>query len=315
MKDFFRSPLKVLLLVLTVFIAVVGITIYILEERAAIWTNDAFIEAYGTDLSANVTEKIITLYVDEGDTVKKGQLIAQLQNNIPLAQKAAAEAKIKSLEEEIIVQEARYKKIRNDFIRALAGFEDKVVSEQDFDHAEKNLEIIDAEIKLAKANLELAKKQLEVINAELVHYTIRAPQDGVIAKRWVWVGDVTTPGQSLYTMYDLKNIWVLANLEEGKIENVRLGDTVRISVDAYPGYTFHGKVFTIKGAAASQFTLVPQNTATGNYTKVSQRVPIKITIQPPDDYPKDNPLYLFPGMSAEIRIYPDQPLNSLAKSK
>ncbi len=301
-RGLFHSPLKLTIFVLFLFLLGLGGLAYLLEWRHTVWTNDANIEAYGTDLSANVTEKIIALYVDEGDVVKKGEIIAVLQNNIPLAQKAAAEAKIKSLTEEISVQEGRFKKIRNDFIRALAGFEDKVVSEQDYDHAEKNMEIISAELKLAYANLELAKKELEVINAALVHYTILAPHDGVIAKRWVWIGDVTTPGQSLYTMYDLENVWVLANLEEGKIENVKLGDNVEISIDAYPGYTFQGNVFTIKGAAASQFSLVPQNNATGNYTKVAQRIPIKITIRPPEDFPDNQPLYLFPGMSAEVRI-------------
>lgn len=275
---------------------------YFYYTRGTVWTNDANIDAFGIDLSTDVTEKIIALYVDEGDAVKQGQLIAVLQNNVPLAEKEQAEAKIKSLSEEIEVQQARCRKISNDYLRARAGIADKVVSEQDYDHAEKDLEIIQAEIKLAYANLELAKKELQVINAQLEHYTIVAPQDGVIAKRWVWLGDVTTPGQSLYTMYDLSSVWVLANLEEGKIEGVKLGAPVVISIDAYPGYLFEGNVFTIKGAAASQFSLVPQNNATGNYTKVAQRVPIKISIRPPANFPKDQPLYLFPGMSAEVRI-------------
>ena len=301
-QSLLHSPLKMTLFVLFLFVLALAVLLYLLHFRHTVWTNDANIEAFGTDLSTDVTEKIMALYVDEGDFVKKGDLIAILENNIPIAQKAAQEAQIKSIEEEIAVLKWRCKKIRNDFIRADIGFKDKVVSEQDFDHAEKDLGIILAEIKLAYANLELARKELQVIDASLVHYTITAPHDGVIAKRWVWIGDVTTPGQSLYTMYDLNNVWVLANLEEGKIENVKLGDPVEISIDAYPGYTFEGNIFTIKGAAASQFSLVPQNNATGNYTKVAQRIPLKISIRRPSHYPENQPLYLFPGMSAEVRI-------------
>ena len=278
-KGLFHSPLKITLFVFFLFILGIFVLAYFFAWRHTVWTNDAIIEAYGSDLSTNVTEQVIALYVDEGDVVKQGEVIAVLQNNVPLAKKTAAEAKVKSLTEEISVQQGRFRKIRNDFIRALAGFEDKVISEQDYDHAEKNLEIINAEIKLAYANLDLAQKELDVINASLVHYTILAPHDGVIAKRWVWIGDTTTAGQSLYTMYDLNQVWVLANLEEGKIENVKLGDSVDITIDAYPGWTFQGNVFTIKGAAASQFSLVPQNNATGNYTKVAQRIPIKISIR------------------------------------
>ncbi len=301
-QDSASSPWKRTIFVLFLLVVGIGCLVYMFDWRHTVWTNDANIDAFGMNLSTDVTEQIIALYVDEGDVVKKGQTIAVLQNNIPLARKSAAEAKIKSLREEVEVQQGRFKKIRNDFIRARAGFEKKVVAEEEYDHAEKNLEIINAELKLAKANLELAIKELQVINATLEHYTILAPQDGVIAKRWVWLGDTMTPGQSLYTMYDLQKVWVQANLEEGKIENVKLGDDVDITIDAYPGYTFQGNVFTIKGAAASQSSLVPQNNATGNYTKVAQRIPIKITIRPPENFPANQPLYLFPGMSAEVSI-------------
>lgn len=279
-----------------------GYVYYVLFPKGCVWTNDAYIEAYGTDLSANVTEKIIALYFDEGDFVKEGELIAELQNNVPLANKAASIARIKSLEQEVEVKEAYFKKVRNDYGRASLGFQDKIISEQDYDHAEKNLDMANADLNLSKANLDLAIKELDVIEAKLVHYMILAPQNGVIAKRWVWLGDVTTPGQSLFTMYDLENVWVTANLEEYKMENIKLGDPVEISIDAYPGYAFHGKIFTIKGATASQFSLIPQNNATGNYTKVAQRIPIKISIEKPKNFPDDKELYLFPGMSCEVLI-------------
>jgi membrane fusion protein (multidrug efflux system) len=92
-------------------------------------------------------------------------------------------------------------------------------------------------------------------------------------------------------------VWVLANLEETKMKNVKLGDRVEIHVDTYPGRTFHGKVYVVKGAAASQFSLIPQDNATGNYTKVAQRIPLKISIENATDS-----TYLFPGMSAEVKI-------------
>ncbi len=285
-------------------LVVVGIIVglFFFEWRRYVWTNDANIEAYETNLTSNVTERILSLHVAEGDYVQEGQLIAQLQNNVPLAQRAEAKANIIRLEQEIKVKQALLDKVRNDYIRAEEGLEDRVISAQEYDHKQKDLWMAEAELDLGKAALEQAIRQLEVIEAELVHYTIHAPRNGVIAKRWVWVGDVVSPGQALFTMYDLKDVWVLANLEEFKLENIRLGDRVRIWVDAYPGYVFHGEIFTIKGAAASQFSLVPQNNATGNYTKVAQRVPLKISITPPDDFPPDQPLYLFPGLSCEILV-------------
>ncbi|PCI96007.1 hypothetical protein COB11_00580 [Candidatus Aerophobetes bacterium] len=301
-KRFFKTPWKVTILALVCAAVAFGIVIYVHEKMTYVWTNDAFIEGYGVDLSSNVTEKVTDLFVDEGDFVKKGQIIAVLQNNVPLAQKKEAEAKIVSTEQEIVVKEAYYLKIRNDYERALKGIEDRIISEQDFDHAQKNFEMAVGELDLAKANYILSKKQLEVVEAQLTHYIIEAPRDGMIAKRWIWFGDVVRPGQSLYTMFDLEDVWVLANLEEKKIRKVKLGDKVKIHIDAYPGVDFYGEIFTIKGAAASKFTLIPQNNATGNYTKVEQRVPVKISIKRPSSFSKDEPLYLFPGMSAEVYV-------------
>lgn len=304
-KPFYHSLWKGLLCVLILLAIVTCLAYFFHMKNARVWTNDAFIEGFGVDLSSNVTEKITHLYVDEGDTVTKGQTIAILENNIPTAEKEKARAEIVSTEKEILVKEAYFLKIRNDYDRAIKGIADKIISVQDFDHAQKDFERALAELELAKANYELAIRQLEVIEARLTHYVIEAPQDGVIAKRWVWFGDVVRPGQSLFTMYDLENIWVLANLEEKKVGKIKLGDKVKIHVDAYPGVDFMGEIFAIKGAAASKFTLVPQNNATGNYTKVEQRVPVKISIKRPQNYPQDKPLYLFPGMSVEVSILVD----------
>lgn len=266
------------------------------------WTNDALIDGYAVDSSANVTEKIMNLYADEGDEVKKGQLLAVLRNNIPLAQKEEALAKVEAAKQDVFLKESSYLKIRNDYERALKGIQDRIITAQEFDHKEKDFYISEASLELARANLDVAQKELKTIDARLLHYQIIADQDGIIAKRWVWPGDVVLEGQSLYTIYDLKNVWILANIEERKLRNIRLGSKVKIHIDAYPWRLFDGTVFSINGASAAKFTLVPQNNATGNYTKVEQRVPIRISIDIPKDAPQDKPLYLFPGMSAEVFI-------------
>lgn len=300
-----KTPWKASFLGIGVAIAIAGGLFFVYERRNYVWTNDAFIEGYGIDLSTNVTEQITELFVDEGDLVKQGQLLAVLYNNVPLAEKKEALARIVSAEQEVLIKEAYYLKIRNDYERALKGIKDRIISAQEFDHHQKDFEAAEAGLDLANANLDLAKKQLEVIEAKLLHYELKAPQDGIIAKRWVWFGDVIQPGQSLYTIYNLEDVWVLANVKERQIRNIKIGSKVRIHIDAYPGYTFEGEVFAIKGAAASKFTLVPQNNATGNYTKVEQRVPMKISIKKPKNFPEDKPLYLFPGISAEVHIKVD----------
>jgi membrane fusion protein (multidrug efflux system) len=220
-----------------------------------------------------------------------------------LAQRQESEANIAKLFEALKVEEAIFEKVKNDYIRAERGVQDQVITFQEFDHRQKDFEAQMATVEFARANLLHAQKMLGVIHAELDHTVIVAPIDGVVAKRWVYTGDVMNPGQTMFTLNDLKNVWVLARLEEKKIRNVKIGDSVEIHVDAYPGYTFHGKVFVIKGSAASKFSLIPQDNATGNYTKVEQRIPIKITIEKPRDFPTHNPCYLLPGMSVEVKIF------------
>jgi membrane fusion protein (multidrug efflux system) len=95
------------------------------------------------------------------------------------------------------------------------------------------------------------------------------------------------------------NIWVTANLEETKVKKLRGGDPVEITIDAYPGKKFKGSVFVVRASAAGQFSLIPPDNATGNFTKVVQRLPVKIWLEVPK---MDPPLYLYPGMSVEVNI-------------
>ena len=274
-----------------------------LETSQYVYSRDANISAFSVDISPDILARVMELNVDEGDMVKRGEVISQLQDDVLLAQRREAEANVVKLEEEVKFQEADYEKIRNDYHRAEKGIVDKVISAQEFDHKQKDYEMALAQLEFARANLDHAMKQLDVIKTQLTHTVIVAPMDGMIAKRWVLGGDVMSPGQTMFTLYDLENVWVTTMLEEKKIAKVRVGDRVKIHVDAYPDYEFEGQVFVIKGAAASNFSLIPQDNATGNFTKVEQRIPLKITIERPANFPKKEPLYLLPGMSVETKIY------------
>jgi len=114
-------------------------------------------------------------------------------------------------------------------------------------------------------------------------------------------GDVVQPGQPVFTVYDGSQIWVTANLEETNLGALKLGDDVGISVDSYPDRIFGGKVFQFGGSTAAQFSLIPPNNASGNFTKVTQRVPIKISVEERTPGAASRAV-LLPGMSVEIRI-------------
>ena len=108
---------------------------------------------------------------------------------------------------------------------------------------------------------------------------VRAPADGYITRKSVEPGNTRSPGQPLMALVSLGDIWVTANYKESQLTYVRPGQRVEFSVDAYPGHTFTGKVDSIMAGTGSAFSLFPPENATGNYVKIVQRIPVKITLK------------------------------------
>jgi multidrug resistance efflux pump len=121
-----------------------------------------------------------------------------------------------------------------------------------------------------------------------------APVNGVVVAKPAAVGDLVSPGQAVLQLVDLGKLWVTANVDEGQINRIDVGQSVDVHVDTL-GKDFKGTVMAITPASAATFSLLPQNNASGNYTKITQRVPVKIAV----DYAGST---LFPGTSAEVNI-------------
>ncbi|MEO6913302.1 MAG: HlyD family secretion protein, partial [Candidatus Baltobacteraceae bacterium] len=148
-----------------------------------------------------------------------------------------------------------------------------------------------ARITAQKALLDLAQQQLG--------YTrITAPVDGYIGEKSVELGQTVGAGMTLITLIPSKNIFVTANFKETQVGNMHVGQPVDITVDAYKGVTFHGKVLSINPASQNTYALVPTQNSTGNFVKVTQRIPVKISIDDadPNKYP------MRPGMSVEAAV-------------
>jgi membrane fusion protein (multidrug efflux system) len=290
---------KMLLVGLGVFLLLIFGTVWFLNSRKHVYTNDAYLDGYQISISADIEARIIKLYVDEGDWVESGQLLCQLDESIYNSQKEDAKTHVAFLREVVKLQKIEMEKQRDIYMVARQEFENQIISYIDFDKIEKDYQYALANYKVAEANLTNGIAKLGVVEELLRHTKIYAPREGSISKRWVVAGDVAQVGQPLFGLTDVKNIWVTANLEEGKVGHLRSGDPVDISIDAYPDKQFRGTVYVVRAAAASQFSLIPPDNATGNFTKVVQRVPIKILLDVPAS--KD-PLYLYPGMSAEIKV-------------
>lgn len=125
---------------------------------------------------------------------------------------------------------------------------------------------------------------------------IESPVNGYIAAVWTYPGAVISAGQPIVTVYDISETWVIANIIETDIYHIKPGQEAKVNIDSLGGATLKGHVEGIAAATAGQFSIIPQNNTTANFTKVAQVVPVKITIENPENY------ILIPGTSAEVKI-------------
>lgn len=156
-----------------------------------------------------------------------------------------------------------------------------------------------AAVDSAKAAVAKAQAELDKARLDLSYATITASQDGRVTVKSVEPGNYVQPGQSLMAVVSAE-VWIEANFKETQLARVRPGQEAVARVDAYPGLELHGRVDSVQAGSGAQFSLLPPENATGNYVKVVQRVPVKITL----DLSRDDIPLLGPGMSVvpEIRV-------------
>jgi membrane fusion protein (multidrug efflux system) len=152
---------------------------------------------------------------------------------------------------------------------------------------------------VVKAQIKVLQAQLKDAQQQLGYNKIVAPVSGRIGKRAVEVGARVQPGQQLAAIVD-DNVWVTANFKETQLANLKPGQEVKIDIDALPDHELRGRVDSFSPASGAQFALLPADNATGNFTKIVQRVPVKITLKPDDIKALSG--RLVPGMSAVVEI-------------
>lgn len=126
--------------------------------------------------------------------------------------------------------------------------------------------------------------------------SLDAPVSGYVAAVWSYPGQVVMPGASVVTLYDASDTWVMANISEAEMHRIQPGQEVEVKVDSLGGARLAGRVDGIAAATAATFSLMPQNNTTGNFIKVTQVVPVKISVENPANY------VLLPGSSVEVKI-------------
>jgi membrane fusion protein (multidrug efflux system) len=204
---------------------------------------------------------------------------------------AAAEQQLAAAQQAVEIARANSRSSQARFLRSQSQLLQTKAQEQ-------QVPIAEATYKSALAAAERAKAALQQAELNLAYTHIIAPITGQVTQKSVDLGQYVSPGQLLFTIVPLDQVYVTANFKETQLANVVPGQKVRIHVDTY-GQEFEGVIDSIAGAAGSRQALLPPQNATGNFIKVVQRIPVKILVKP-----NKNPnLVLRPGMNVEATIY------------
>ncbi|MGD0403772.1 MAG: HlyD family secretion protein [Candidatus Acidiferrales bacterium] len=204
---------------------------------------------------------------------------------------AAAEQQLSAAQQAVVIARANARSAQARVSRSESQFKETKAREQ-------QVPIAEATYKSALAAVERAKAALQQAELNLAYTHITAPITGQVAQKSVDLGQYVSPGQLLFTIVPLDQVYVTANFKETQLANVAPGQKVRFRVDTY-SEEFEGVVDSIAGASGSRQALLPPQNATGNFIKVVQRIPVKILVKP-----NKNPnLVLRPGMNVEATIY------------
>ena len=246
-------------------------------------TDDAAIEAHVIPVSAKVSGHVARVLVEDNQTVKQGDVLAELdardfQTRLDQARgKAASDRAVAA-------------KTAADFKRAQALFTRDEASRQELEHSQAAADAARADL----AQSEAATRQAEF---DLSYTKITAPESGRVTRKSVEPGGYIALGQAVLALVP-EDVWVVANFKETQLAKMRPGQRATIRVDAYPEQRLSGHVDSIQAGTGARFSLMPAENATGNFVKVVQRVPVKIVL---DEKPT-NGRVLAPGMSVEADV-------------
>jgi membrane fusion protein, multidrug efflux system len=163
------------------------------------------------------------------------------------------------------------------------------------------VQVAAAQVDVSKARVDQAAAALETAELNLSYMKVRAPTNGVVSRRSVEPGQLVDPARPLLALTELDDSWVIANFKEDQIGSLRVGQPATVSLDAFSGRSLKGHLDSFSGGTGSRFALLPPDNASGNFTKVVQRVPVLIRI---DEKPSDD-VVLRPGLSAFVTVRTD----------
>ncbi|AQS38307.1 multidrug resistance efflux pump [Shewanella psychrophila] len=162
---------------------------------------------------------------------------------------------------------------------------------------QRELAVFNAQLQQIDSNVVKARAGLDLAKIQLADTQVRAPFSGVIDKRGAMMGQYVQPGQALYSLVPDGAVWITANFKETQIQHMQPGQTVKVNLDAFPDKTFTGVIDSLSPASGAKFSLLPAENATGNFTKIVQRIPVRIRLDLSEEEAR-----VVPGLSAVVKV-------------
>lgn len=250
----------------------------------------------------------------DNEEVKQGDTLITIDPSDFQIKRDMAEAALQNARASVLAAEANAsaaaateRKLGTDLRRNRTLRHQDVISPAEFDAVQAGAESSRAQLAAATsqhsaAEAQVKLKEAELRNAELQlsYTTITAPAAGQVAKKSVQPGQYVAPGQQLIAIVGSSELWIVANFKETQLDKIAPGLPVIIKVDAYPGKEFKGKVESLSSGTGAQFALLPPDNASGNFVKVTQRIPVKIIFTEKPD--KSRPLSAGMNVVVEVKV-------------
>ena len=284
-------------------VTLIVILLYVRYNQFYVATEDSMVDGNIVLVSANMRGRVMTLPVNVGDPVRKGDLLARVDTTGFEALQGIGQRNVSAFGElertraQEVSLKVRLANANRDLHRGEALQKGGFITVADLDHLKTVYEDLLAQLTEIRKLEFVNRTALETTESHPLNYTIHSPLDGQVAERIAQVGQVVSKGQAVVSLVDHRDTWVTAKVKETRMGRVRVGQPVDITIDAYPGQKFHGHVFQILPTSAAAISLLPPENASGTFVKVTQRIPVRITI---DDA---RGVTLRPGLSTEIRIH------------
>ncbi|HXF79441.1 MAG TPA: HlyD family secretion protein [Usitatibacter sp.] len=320
-------------IVIAVVLAVAAVAGIHFWHQASLFesTDDAYVDANQAEIAAQITGPVIRVYVKDQQHVKAGDAlfdidpgnydlaVARARAQLELARQGVSSqgAAVSTAEAQLAQRRAEAANARGTYNRNEQLMKSGFLSPQAIETFRSQMQSADAAVKAAEATVEQAKSTLgktgdenaNVLAAEaalkqaeldLSRTHVTSPTNGVVANFTLQPGNTVQPGTPLFVVIDDSEYWIDANFKETQLKALRVGQKAEIRTDMYPDHVFEGVVQSLSGGSGAAFSLLPPQNATGNWVKVTQRVPVRVRVQ---DLDPNHPLRI--GTTATVKVRKD----------